>query len=105
MTVTGFLSISPYTEGSMAPEIATAVDALEEFDVAYEMTHSGTTLEADDVDELFAAAQAAHKAVDADRVGTLLKIDDKRRSVEPATEKVDAVERQLGRPARSDDGD
>ena len=101
MTVTAFLSVSPATDESMAPEVAKAVDALEAFDVAYETTPMGTTIEAANVGELFAAAQAAHEAVDADRVGTLLKIDDKRTSDDPAAEKVRAVEKELGRPAAS----
>jgi len=104
MTATAFLTVSPSVEGSMAPEIAAAIDALEEFDVAYETTPMGTILEAADAAELFAAAEAAHDAVDADRVGTFLKIDDKRTIEQPATAKVEAVEEALGRPARSDRG-
>ncbi|RDZ95368.1 hypothetical protein DEQ92_21815, partial [Haloferax sp. Atlit-6N] len=83
-------------------EVAKAVDALEDFDVEYETNPMGTVIEADDVGTLFAAAEAAHRAVDADRVSTVLKIDDKRTSDERAREKVDVVEDQLGRPARSD---
>lgn len=101
MTATGFLTVSPKVEGSMAPEIAKAVDALEEFDVAYETTPMGTVLEAEGAAELFAAAEAAHDAVDSDRVGTLLKIDDKRTVSQEAGEKVRRVEEQLGREARS----
>jgi len=73
MTATGFLTVSPTVDGSMAPEIAKAVDALEGFDVAYETTPMGTILEAEDAAEIFAAAQAAHEAVDSERVGTFLK--------------------------------
>ncbi|SDF58413.1 MTH1187 family thiamine-binding protein [Halorientalis regularis] len=101
MTVVGFLSVAPVIEGSMAEEVAAAVDALEEFDVAYETTPMGTTIEAEEIGELFAAAQAAHEAVDADRVSTVLKIDDKR-TRQSAEEKVAGVEDALGRPARSD---
>ncbi len=101
MTVIAFLSVAPVVEGSMAGEVAKAVDALEEFDVAYETTPMGTTIEADDVAELFAAARAAHEAVDADRVSTVLKIDDKRTSEGAAEEKVAAVEEHLGREATS----
>ena len=54
------------------------------------------------VDELFAAAQAAHEAVDGDRVSTFLKIDDKRDRDQRAHEKVDAVEEALGREAKRD---
>jgi uncharacterized protein YqgV (UPF0045/DUF77 family) len=62
----------------------------------------GTTIEADEISELFAAAQAAHEAVDGDRVSTFLKIDDKRTSDADAASKVDSVEEALGREARSE---
>jgi uncharacterized protein (TIGR00106 family) len=101
MTTTGFLAVSPKVDGSMAPEIAKAIDALEEFDVAYETTPMGTILEAQNPAEVFAAAQAAHEAVDSDRVGTFLKIDDKRTVDQPAIEKLRAVEEHLGREARN----
>ena len=100
MTVIGFLSVAPVREGSMGEEVAKAVAALDEFDVSYETTPMGTTIEADSVDDLFAAAQAAHTAVDGDRVSTFLKVDDKRASDESAREKVDAVEEHLGHEAK-----
>ena len=105
MTCIGFLSVAPVVEESMAPYVADAVDALEAFDVEYETTPMGTIIEADDSEELFAAAHAAHEAVGerADRVETFLKIDDKRTVEQRASEKVDAVEAELGRDARSDD--
>jgi uncharacterized protein YqgV (UPF0045/DUF77 family) len=102
MTAVGFLSVAPATDESMAADVAAAVAALDDFEVSYETTPMGTTVEAPDAATLFAAAQAAHAAVDADRVSTFLKIDDKRTVDDPATEKVAAVERELGRPARSD---
>jgi uncharacterized protein (TIGR00106 family) len=103
MTVVALLSVAPVIEGSMSAEVAKAVDALEAFDVDYETNPMGTVIEADDVGTLFAAAEAAHRAVDADRVSTVLKIDDKRTSEERAREKVDAVQDHLGRPARSEE--
>jgi uncharacterized protein (TIGR00106 family) len=102
MTVVALLSVAPVIEDSMASEVAAAVEALEAFDVSYETNPMGTVIEADDIDTLLAAVGAAHKAVDADRVSTFLKIDDKRARDERAREKVDAVERELGRDARSD---
>ena len=102
MTAIGFLSVAPVVEESMAAYVADAVAALEGYDVEYETTPMGTIVEADDSDELFAAAAAAHRAVDADRVETFLKIDDKRTVDQRASEKVDAVEAELGRPARSE---
>ncbi|WP_327052994.1 MTH1187 family thiamine-binding protein [Halomicrococcus gelatinilyticus] len=100
MTTIALLSVAPVVEGSMADEVAKAVAALDEFDVAYETNPMGTVVEADSVDELFAAAQAAHEAVDGDRVSTVLKIDDKRTSDDPAAEKVTAVEDALGHEAK-----
>ncbi|WP_254524894.1 MTH1187 family thiamine-binding protein [Natrinema caseinilyticum] len=101
MTVVALLSVAPVIETSMASEVAKAVDALEEYDVRYETNPMGTVIEAETTDELFAAAQAAHDAVDGDRVSTVLKIDDKRARTGRASEKVSAVEAELGRPARS----
>lgn len=104
MTAVAVLSVAPVIEGSMAEEVAKAVDALEAFDVEYETNPMGTVIEADDVGTIFAAAEAAHRAVDGDRVSTVLKIDDKRTSDESARKKVKSVESVLGRPARNDDG-
>lgn len=102
MTVIAYLSVAPVKEGSMADEVAKGVEALEEFDVSYETNAMGTVIEAEEIGELFAAAQAAHEAVEGDRVSTHLKIDDKRASDQTAAEKVEAVEEELGREARSD---
>ena len=102
MTTVALLSVAPVREGSMATEVAKAVAALEEFDVAYETNPMGTVIEADDAETVFAAAAAAHEAVDGDRVSTFLKVDDKRTSESSAREKVESVERELGREARRD---
>ena len=101
MTVVALLSVAPVREGSMAEDVAAAVAALDDFDVTYETNPMGTVIEADDVGAIFDAAEAAHRAVDGDRVSTVLKIDDKRTSDESAADKVSAVEAELGRPARS----
>lgn len=100
MTVVALLSVAPVTEDSMAPEVAKAIEALDDYDVSYETNPMGTVIETDDIDELLAAVGAAHKAVDGDRVSTFLKVDDKRTSETSAREKVDAVERELGREAK-----
>ena len=102
MTAIALLSVAPVTEGSMGAEVAKAVAALDGFDVSYETNPMGTVIEAETAAELFAAARAAHEAVDGDRVSTFLKLDDKRDSDAPAAEKVASVERALGRPARSE---
>ncbi|WP_435346138.1 MTH1187 family thiamine-binding protein [Haloarchaeobius sp. HRN-SO-5] len=103
MTTVAFLSVAPVVEDSMAEEVAAAVAALDDFDVRWETTPMGTTIEAEDAATVFAAAQAAHEAVDGDRVSTFLKIDDKRTVDTTADAKVDAVEEHLGREARSDE--
>jgi uncharacterized protein (TIGR00106 family) len=102
MTIVALLSVAPVRAGSMAEDVADAVAALDSFDVSYETNPMGTVIEAEDAETLFAAAAAAHGAVDADRVSTFLKVDDKRRSDESAAAKVEAVERELGQAARSD---
>jgi uncharacterized protein (TIGR00106 family) len=102
MTASAFLSVAPVVEGSMADQVARAVAALEDYDVVYETTPMGTLIEAEDASELFAAAAGAHAAVDADRVSTFLKLDDKRTSEGGMATKVARVEAELGRPARSD---
>lgn len=102
MTVIALLSVAPVTEQSMAGDVADAVAALDDFDVTYETNPMGTVIEAEDIDTLLDAVGAAHKAVEGDRVSTFLKIDDKRTSDQAASEKVAAVERELGREARSD---
>ena len=102
MTVVALLSVTPVIEDSMAGEVAKAVEALENFDVAYETNPMGTVIETDEVGTLLAAVGAAHEAVDADRVSTFLKIDDRRTRDVEAAEKVAAVERELGREAQRD---
>ena len=105
MTVIALLSVAPAKEGSMGEDVAKAVAALDDFDVAYETNPMGTVIETDDLSELFDAVQAAHEAVPGDRISTFLKIDHKRDSDQSAREKVDAVERALGREARRERDD
>jgi len=71
MTAIALLSVAPVIEGSMSGEVAKAVAALDDFDVSYETNPMGTVIEADDAETLFAAAAAAHDAVDGDRVSTV----------------------------------
>lgn len=103
MTVTALLSVAPAGEDSMAEHVATAVDALDDHDVRYETNPMGTVIEAADVGAVFAAARDAHDAVDADRVETLLKIDDDATTDASGDAKVRRVEEVLGRTAASDD--
>ena len=102
MTVIAMLSVAPVIEDSMASEVAKAVDALDSHDVRYETNPMGTVIEAEDIDTLLAAVADAHKAVDGDRVSTVLKIDHKRTTDQTAADKVAAVESELGRTPKSE---
>jgi len=105
MTVTAMLSISPVDDPTVdfEAEIAKAIDALESFDVRYETHPMETTIEADDLGEVFAAAQAATEALDASRTLTNLKIDHFREQDIAVEEKVEMVETHLGRSAEGAD--
>jgi uncharacterized protein YqgV (UPF0045/DUF77 family) len=48
VTDTGFFSVVPVVEESMATCVADAVEALEEYDVGYETTARGTIIETED---------------------------------------------------------
>ncbi|WP_276302664.1 thiamine-binding protein [Halorussus lipolyticus] len=104
MTVTAMLTVAPLddAEADFDAEIAAAIDALEEFDVRYETHPMETTIEADDLGEVFDAAQAATEAIDASRTITNLKIDHFRDEDLAVEEKVERVETHLGRDAVSD---
>lgn len=104
MTAIARFEVIPLHEGSMAEDIARAIQALDEFDVTYETTATDTVLEADDVEEIFAAVGAAHAAVDGDRVITSLEIDELRTREQRSDDRVAAVEAALGRPPRRERG-
>ena len=87
----------------MAEPIARAVEAIENYDVAYETTPTDTVIEAENLSELFAAVQAAHEAIAGEgRVVTELEIDYQPGREQRMNERVTAVQRELGRPPRSD---
>lgn len=97
MTVTARFEVIPVHDGSLSEDIAQAIDALDDFDVAYELTATDTVIEADDVDDVFEAVQAAHNAVEADRVITSLEVDEQRRREQGAEDRVESVASVLGR--------
>jgi uncharacterized protein YqgV (UPF0045/DUF77 family) len=103
MTVTAMLSVAPLddADAEFDAEIAKAIDALEPFDIEYETNPMETTIQAEELSEVFDAAQAATEAVDASRTITDLKIDHFREERLDVEEKVDRVETHLDRPARS----
>jgi uncharacterized protein (TIGR00106 family) len=102
MTAIARLEVIPIREGSMSHDIAQAIEALDEFDVAYETTATDTILEADSADEILTAVRAAHAAVDSDRLLTSLEIDDQRGREQHIDDRVVAVETELGHPPRQD---
>lgn len=69
------------TEGpSLSKYVAGALDELEEHDVKYELTSSGTIIEGD-LDEVLEAAREVHESLfdeEIKRVVTTLQIDDRR---------------------------
>lgn len=97
MTVVASLTITPVQDGSVSDEIAAAIGTLDNYGVEYEINPMGTIIETDDVSELFAAVQAAHQAIEADRVNTKLEISDERTRDRDAATRVAAVEDALNR--------
>ena len=95
MSVIATLSTAPARDGDASDAIAGAIEALDDYDVEYEVNPMGTTIETDDIDELFAAVQAAHQAIEADRVTTRLEISHERNRDRSAAERVAAVEETL----------
>ena len=97
MTAIARLEIIPIREEHMSDQIAAAVDALDQFDISYELTPMDTIIEADDVSEIFDAAAAAHEAIDEDRTITSLEIDHQPDREQHTADRVATVERELGR--------
>lgn len=105
MTVIARFEVIPIHDGSLSEDIARAIEVLEEFDISYELTATDTVIEADDVDEVFEAVQAAHNAVETDRVITSLEIDDSRHRGQDVEDRVESVASVLGRePKRERSG-
>lgn len=105
MTVIARFEVIPVHDGSLSEDVARAIEALDEFDVSYELTATDTVVEADEVDEVFRAVQAAHNAVQGDRVITSLEIDEQRGREQHAPDRVESVASVLGRePSRKREG-
>ena len=100
MTVIARFEVIPVHDGSLSEDIARAIGALDDFDVSYEMTATDTVVEAEDVGAVFEAVQAAHNAVDGDRVITSLEIDEQRGREQHVEERVESVASVLGREPR-----
>jgi uncharacterized protein (TIGR00106 family) len=105
MTVIARFEVIPVHDGSLSEDIARAIEALEDFDISYELTATDTVIEADDVDEVFEAVQAAHNAVETDRVITSLEIDDNRHRGQDVEDRVESVASVLGREPKRERSD
>lgn len=93
------VSIAPVGEGvSVSPWVARALEVLAAQDrVRYQVGPMFTTLEGD-LDEILALIRQMHEAMfagGAQRVSTVIKIDDRRDRPQTMEEKVAVVERQL----------
>lgn len=97
MTVIARFEVIPVRDGSLSDEITQAIEALDEFDISYELTATDTVIEADAVDEVFDAIQAAHNAVESDRIITSFEIDDNRHREQQTEDRVESVASILGR--------
>ncbi|QFU84623.1 thiamine-binding protein [Natronorubrum aibiense] len=100
MTAIARLEIIPVREEHMSDHIAAALDELDQFEISYELTPMDTVIQADDVSEIFAATQAAHEALDEDRIITSLEIDHQPDREQHTADRVAAVEHELGRSAQ-----
>ncbi|WP_254763703.1 thiamine-binding protein [Natrinema marinum] len=98
MTVIARFEVIPIREGSMSQAIASALHALDQFPVSYETTATDTILEGETVGDVLAAVQAAHEAIDGDRVITSLELDETRGRRQSMYDRLESVERTLGRP-------
>lgn len=97
MSIIARFEVIPVRDGSQSEEIAKAIQALDDFDITYEMTATDTVVEAEDVGEVFEAVQAAHNAVEGDRVITSLEVDEHRRREQGSEDRVESVASLLGR--------
>lgn len=82
----------------MSNAIAHALRALDGHPVSYQTTATDTIIEAESVEQIFAAVQAAHQAIPENRVITSVEVDEDRRRPQNMNERVSSVERELGRP-------
>lgn len=100
MSVIARFEVIPVRDGSMSTAIASALRALDEQPVTYRTTATDTIIEADSVEQVFAAVRAAHEAIPDDRVITSVEVDEDRRRPQSIDDRVASVERELGHPAR-----
>ncbi|ADQ69241.1 dehydrogenase of unknown specificity, short- chain alcohol dehydrogenase like protein [Halogeometricum borinquense DSM 11551] len=102
MTVIARFEVIPVHDGSLSEDIAQAINALDDFDISYELTATDTVIEADDVDEVFGAVQAAHKAVEGNRVISSVEIDEQRDREQHVEDRIESVASVLGREPKGE---
>lgn len=97
------ISIAPSgSEGtSLSAMVSKAIEVLDKQDrVKWELGSMFTTVEGE-LDDLFDIAKQMHEALaeaGADRIGSVIKIDDRRDKVAHMKDKTDAIKRHLGKP-------
>ncbi len=100
------VSISPLGVGlSVSEYVAAAIEVLEAQDrVVWQLDSMFTTLEGepDDLFEVIRAMQEAVFAAGAERVGTVIKMDDRRDRTVTMAEKVASVEAKRARSSKGD---
>ncbi|WP_327054135.1 MTH1187 family thiamine-binding protein [Halomicrococcus gelatinilyticus] len=104
MTVIARFEVIPVHEGSLSQDIARAIEALDDFDISYEMTATDTVIEARDVSEVFDAVKAAHDAVEGDRIISSLEVDEQGERTQHVEDRVESVASALGRDPKRERG-
>ncbi|WP_433634798.1 MTH1187 family thiamine-binding protein [Halomicrococcus sp. NG-SE-24] len=104
MTVIARFEVIPVHEGSLSQDIAQAIEALDDFDISYEMTATDTVIEANDVNEVFDAVKAAHDAVEGDRIISSLEVDEQGERNQHVEDRVESVASVLGRDPKRERG-
>lgn len=86
-------------ETDLGEYVSLAVQAIKDSGLSYELTGMGTQIEAENLDELYEAIKSAQEAVfkvGANRVFTVLKIDDRRdKNTRGLKDKVDTVNEMI----------
>ncbi|HYM40289.1 MAG TPA: MTH1187 family thiamine-binding protein [Thermoplasmata archaeon] len=96
-------SISPTGKGESVSEyVARCVDLIDRSGLPYRLNPMGTVVEGP-LEEIMALILRCHQAVsaDCDRVSTIIKIDDRKGAANQIVQKVDKIERILGRKLRT----
>lgn len=102
MTVIARFEVIPVHDGSLSEDVARAIEALDDFDISYELTATDTVIEAKDVDQVFDAVRAAHNAVEGTRVISSVEIDEQRGREQHVEDRIESVASVLGREPKKE---